>query len=125
VVREVGRDGRREPRITVDLGATLGGRVARVVRVVDLSLVGCLIRSDAPLDAGAVVDLRLEMPDGLLHAKARVAESSLDGASPPGEPQRFLTGLEFMALAAAAEARLRAFVEAIAKRGRSAHTAPS
>ena len=125
MVREVGRDGRREPRITVDLGATLGGRVARVVRVVDLSLVGCLIRSDAPLDAGAVVDLRLDMPDGLLHTKARVAESLLDGASLPGEPQRFLTGLEFMGLAAAAEVRLRAFVDAIAKRGRSAHTAPS
>ena len=111
--------------MAVDLAAMLGGRCARTARVVDLSLVGCLIRSEAPLDAGAVVDVRVEMPDGLLQAKARVAESLLDGASLPGERPRFLSGLEFMGIAAADEVRLRAFVAAEAKRGRGAHTAPS
>lgn len=116
-----GRDGRREPRVAVELAARLGGRSAHAVGVVDLSRVGCLIRSEAPLDAGAVVDLRVELPDGLLRAKARVVESSLDGVSAAGERPRFLTGLEFMGIAAADDVRLRAFVGAAARRGRGAH----
>jgi hypothetical protein len=91
------------------------------VGVVDLSRVGCLIRSEAPLDAGAVVDLRVELPDGLLRAKARVVESSLDGVSAAGERPRVRTGLEFMGIAAADDVRLRAFVGAAARRGRGAH----
>jgi hypothetical protein len=119
-----GRDERRGPRLSVDLPATLGGRLKRPARVVDLSLVGCLVRCEAALDAGAVVNVRLELLDGLLEAKARVAAASVDGESLPGPGKRFLAGLEFLALAAADELRLRAFLEAEAKRRRGAHTAP-
>ncbi len=112
---------RREPRLAVDLPATLGGRVPRPARVVDLSLVGCLVRSPAALDDGAVVDLHLELPDGLLRTKARVAEGSIDGDSPPESGPQFLTGLEFFGLAAADEVRLRRFVEGESRRRKGAH----
>lgn len=125
------RKGRREPRVVVDLEATLVGRATYTGRVVDLSLVGCLLRSEAPLDAGAVVDLRLELPDGVepeavrgLRTKARVAAASLDGDSLPGGRQQFLAGLEFLGLAAADELRLRRFVAAESRRRKGAHAAP-
>jgi hypothetical protein len=53
-----------------------------------------------------------------------VAEASLEGEAPPGPPS-FLAGLEFLALAAAEQGRLRAFLEAEAKRRRGAHTPPA
>jgi hypothetical protein len=108
----------------VDLEAVLGGRAPRPARVCDLSLVGCLVRVDMALASGAVLDVTLALPDGPLRAKARVAEASLDGEAPPGSP-RFLAGLEFLALAAADEGRLRAFLEDEAKRRRGAHTPPA
>jgi hypothetical protein len=117
-------DGRRGRRVPVDLPATVVGRLRRPARVVDLSLVGCLVRSEAALDAGAVVNLQVELPDGPLEAKARVAAASIDGDSLPGPATQFLAGLEFLALAAADELRLRAFLEAEAKRRRVAHTPP-
>ena len=105
-----GRDNRRERRVAVDLPATVGGRSPRQVRVVDASLVGCLLRCDSDLDAGTVVDLQLELPDGPMRTKARVAQSSLDGQSMSG-PRRFLAGLEFLGLAAADEPRPRSFLD--------------
>ena len=119
-----GGDGRRGRRTPVDLEATIGGRTSRRAHVVDLSLVGCLVRTEASLARGAVLDLTFMLPDGPLRAKARVAEASLDGEAPPGTPG-FLAGLEFLALAAADEARLRAFIEAEVKRRRVAHTPPA
>jgi len=86
---------------------------------------GCLVRADATLDAGAVVDLSIELPDGVLRTKARVAEASIDGDSLPGPSPRVLAGLQFLALAAADELRLRAFLDAEAKRRRGAHTPPA
>ncbi|HXK10937.1 MAG TPA: PilZ domain-containing protein [Vicinamibacteria bacterium] len=123
--KQEGRDERRGRRLAVDLPGTLGGRPARAVRVVDLSLVGCLVRLEAPLDEGVVVDLGIDLPGGPVRMKARVAESSVDGDSLPGPSRRFLAGLEFLALAAADEPRLRAFLEAEAKRRRGAHAPPS
>lgn len=120
-----GRDERRGPRVPVDLSARLGGRPQRAARIADLSLVGCLVRADASLDAGAVVDLSIDLPDGVLRTKARVAEASIDGDSLPAPSPRFLAGLEFLALAAADELRLRAFLDAEAKRRRGAHTPPA
>ena len=108
----------------MDLSAALGGRLKHPARVVDLSLVGCLVRSEVELDAGAVVDLRLELPDGMLEAKARVAGASVDGDSLPGPAKQFLAGLQFLALAAVDEIRLRTFLETEAKRRRGAHTPP-
>jgi hypothetical protein len=120
-----GRDERRRQRVTVDLPARIGGRPECPARVADLSLVGCLVRTEATLDAGAVVDLSIDLPDGIMRTKTRVAEASIDGDSIPGPPPRVLAGLEFLTLAAADELRLRAFLEAEAKRRRSAHKPPS
>lgn len=119
-----GVEERRGPRLSVDLPAVIGGRTARPVRVIDLSVVGCLVRSESELADGAVVDVTLALPDGPLRAKARAAGSSLDGEAPPGPPS-YLTGLEFLALGAAEQARLRAFLDAEAKRRRVAHTPPA
>jgi hypothetical protein len=119
-----GRDERRQRRVAVDLPARLRGRAPRPARVADLSLVGCLVQTGALLDAGAVVDLELELPGGALRTKARVAASSVDGDALGGGEARYLAGLEFLALAAADEVRLRAFLDAEAKRRRGAHTPP-
>ncbi len=110
-----GRDSRRGRRVRVDLPASVGGRSPRAARVVDASLVGCLLRCEADLDAGAVVDLLLELPDGPVRTKARVAQTSLDGQSMPG-PTRYLAGLEFLGLPAADEPRLRSFLESESRR---------
>jgi PilZ domain len=120
-----GRDERRRQRVLVDLSARLGGRPERPARVADLSLAGCLVRTEAGLDAGAVVDLSIELPDGPLRTKARVAEASIDGDSLPGPSPRVLAGLQFLALAAADELRLRVFLDAEAKRRRGAHPPPA
>jgi hypothetical protein len=117
-------EGRRGPRTPVDLPVVVGGRRRRKARALDLSLVGCLLRTDGGLARGAVLDLTLELPDGPLRAKGRVADVSLDGEAPPG-PQSFLAGLEFLALAAPDEARLRAFLHAEAKRRRVENTPPA
>jgi hypothetical protein len=119
-----GGDARRGRRHPVNLPASVGGRLRHPARVLDLSLVGCLVRCAAALDAGAIVDLRLELPDGALEAKVRVAGASIDGDSLPGPAKQFLAGLEFLALAAADEVRLRALLDAEAKRRRGAHTPP-
>ena len=119
-----GRDVRRERRVVVDLAASVEGRSCRAARVVDLSAVGCLLRCEAGLDRGTVVDLQVDLPDGPLRAKARVAQSSVDGASLPG-PARYLTGLEFLGLTAADEPRLRSFIEAESRRSAGAGQTPS
>jgi hypothetical protein len=120
-----GRDERRDRRLVVDLPASVGGRPARPARVVDLSLVGCLLRTDTPLDPGAVVDLVVDLPGGALRTKARVAEASVDGDSLPRPKPGGLAGLEFLALAAGDELRLRAFLESEARRRRGAHAPPA
>ena len=114
-----GRQKRRERRVTVDLPASVAGRSCRAARTVDVSLVGCLLRCEQGLDAGAVVDVELDLPDGPLRAKARVAQSFVDGDSLPG-PLRYLTGLEFLGLAAVDEPRLRSFIEAESTRSAGA-----
>jgi PilZ domain len=121
-VNQDGRDARRRLRVAVDLPAQLGGRRPGPGRVADVSLVGCLVRTETTLVAGAVVDLTVELPDGPLRTKARVADASVDGASLRGPSRQFLAGLEFLALGAADELRLRAFIDAEAKRRRGAHT---
>ncbi len=111
--------------MAVDLAGTLGGRRPGPVRVVDLSVVGCLVRTESSLVSGAVVDLQVELPDGPLDTKATVAAASVDGDSLPGPPSHFLAGLDFLALGAADALRLRAFLDAESKRRRGAHTPPA
>jgi len=119
-----GREGRRGQRTPVDLTAVVGGRQKKSARALDLSLVGCLLRTPAPLARGSVLDLTLELPDGPLRTKGRVAEASIDGEAPPG-PQSFLAGVEFLGLAAGDETRLRSFLDAEIKRRRVENSPPA
>lgn len=119
-----GREERRGRRLSVDLPASLDRRQPRTVRVLDLSLTGCLIRSDAALDRGAVVDLRIELPEGAITAKARVAETSIDGDSLRSPAPHHLAGLEFLGLPAADEMRVRSFLDSEGRRRASARSAP-
>jgi hypothetical protein len=111
--------------VRVDLPATLGGREPRPARVLDLSRLGCLVSSQKPLARGAVVDLDVELPDGPLRVKARVAEASIDGDTLPDAQQRYLAGLEFLGLAAVDGVRVRSFIDAVWRRRSGAHPAPS
>jgi hypothetical protein len=119
-----GIEGRRVPRTPVDLEVVIGGRTARSGRVADLSLGGCLVRTEAAFADGAVLDVTLALPDGPLRVKGRVAQVSRDGEAPPGA-KSFVAGIEFLTLAAADEGRLRAFLEAESERRRVARTPPA
>jgi hypothetical protein len=115
---------RRAPRLAVDLEGSLTGRVVHIVRLLDLSLVGCLLRCDTRLDAGAILDLSLQLGTETFSAKVRVIDSSLDGSVAADSALRAMAGLEFVSLAARDETRLRRFLEDERRRRRSAD-APS
>lgn len=108
---------RRAPRLATALEASLSGRGARSVTVVDLSLTGCLVRCDALLDHGAILDLRLRLGNDPLQLKVRVTESYVEGASLSAEMPAYLAGLQFLGLPVTDEARLRRFLEAERRRG--------
>jgi c-di-GMP-binding flagellar brake protein YcgR len=108
---------RRSPRFATRLPGTLVARANHEVRVLDVSLGGCLVQCAARLDPGAIFDLRLRIGDEDFAAKVRVADASLDGASEGGAS--YLAGLEFLALPAQQEARLLRFIEG-ARRKRDA-----
>jgi hypothetical protein len=78
--------------------------------VVDLSLTGCLVRGDAALDRGAILDLRLDLSPRPIEVKVRVAGSSVEGESLASGRPLYLTGLEFLGLPAGAAARLSRFL---------------
>jgi hypothetical protein len=123
---------RRYPRLAVDVEGTLVGRVAHPVRLVDLSLVGCLVRCDALMEPGAILDLQLPLAQESFTAKVRVIDSSLDGvvdspldgSAAAGPALRALAGLDFVSLSARDESRLRRFLQDERRRRRSAD-APS
>lgn len=108
---------RRAPRVPTHLEGVLTGRVSRPVSVVDMSVTGCLVRCDAALDRGAILDLRVSLGDEALGCKVRVSEASLDGAAVDGPSPRFLVGLAFLGLSAREESRLRRFLDEQRRRG--------
>jgi hypothetical protein len=110
---------RRAPRLPTRLEGSLLGRSSREVRVVDLSLTGCLVQCGALLDQGSILDLEIRLPDPVA-AKVRVTSAYLDGAVGPQESPRFLAGLEFIGIPARAQASLRRFLEDERKRRRGA-----
>lgn len=110
------KGGRRSPRLEIQLPASLVGRGTLAATVVDLSLLGCLIRCDRRLDPGAILDLRLDIDGRPFSAKVRAAESSVDGASLSEPRKRYLAGLEFLSLPADEELRLRSFLDAERRR---------
>src|SRR5262245_54955511 len=102
---------RRAPRLAVDLEGSLTGRVVHPVRLVDLSLTGCLVRCETLIEPGAILDLRLQLGDAPLTAKVRVVDSSLDGSAAPEQSPGAMAGLDFVSLAAQDQTRLRRFLE--------------
>src|SRR5262245_18922229 len=111
---------RRAPRFPIRLDGSLLSRSQREVTIVDLSLGGCLIRCEALLDHGAILDLRLALDPEPIVAKVRVADAYLDGAAATTTPHRHLSGLEFIGLPAELQARLMRFLDD-ERRRRSAH----
>jgi hypothetical protein len=111
---------RRAPRLSVDLEGSLVGRVAHPVRLVDLSAVGVLLRCDALLEPGAILDLHLTLRGEPFVAKVRVIDSSVDGTAVPEGAPRALVALEFARVAAQDQNRLRGFLEDERRRRRSA-----
>jgi hypothetical protein len=114
---------RRVARLPVERDGSLSGRQPRPVRVLDLSPSGCLVRCNAPLDPGAILDLEVRLEAEPLMARVRVTNSCQDGSAPQGQPLRFLAGLEFLGLSAREEASLRRFLEDERRRRRSADAA--
>jgi len=111
--------GRRAPRLPVDMEGFLSGRARRPVKLIDLSIGGCLVQCEAPLKPGAILDLNLRWDADPFRAKVRVIESSLDGGAAPPGSSRYLAGLEFLSLPAQDETRLRRFLENERRRRRS------
>jgi hypothetical protein len=113
---------RRSPRLSIELEASLSGRSSRPVTVIDLSLTGCLVRCDALLEPGTVLDLSIRIDATPFAVKVQVAEACVDGASLNAQAPGFLAGLRFLGMPAAAAIQLRKFLEAERRRRRSAHS---
>jgi PilZ domain len=108
--RKVDKSRRGAPRRPTDLAGSLHGRSQKAVTVVDLSLTGCLVRGDAALDRGSILDLRLDFSPRPIEVKVRVADSSVEGESLASGSPQYLTGLQFLGLPIGAAARLRSFL---------------
>ena len=115
---------RRAPRLSVERPGRLKGRLPHVITVIDLSLTGCLARCGTLLKSGAILDFEMDLDDGPLSAKVRVAEASVDGAVAGDEGHGCLAGLEFLGLLPREDARLRRFLDEERRRRRSADASP-
>lgn len=109
--------GRRSSRVPVDLPATLIGRTRNEVRLVDLSITGCLARGEGHLDEGAIFDLELALGGQLVSVKVRVAAGYVDGTTLECGATGFLAGLTFLDLSTAEQAALRTFLDRERRRG--------
>ena len=108
---------RRFARLHIALPGILEGRTEHPIEVLDVSLGGCLVRSEAHPEPGAIVDVRFDLGAEIFKAKTRVREASVDGEA--GEPARYLVGLEFVRLSASDQDLLRQFLESEGRRRRS------
>jgi c-di-GMP-binding flagellar brake protein YcgR len=115
---------RRAPRLAIQLEGRLAGRLPHDVKVVDLSVTGCLIRCDALLNHGAILDLEMRLGPDPLGARVRVAESYLDGDRTDGQTGRYLAGLEFLGLPPREAAQLRRFLDEERRRRQRADPRP-
>lgn len=110
MTRSGDQSGRRSPRLEVQLPGALKGRQPRDVQLLDLSATGCLARSPAALDRGAIFDLETRISAASWSAKVRVTSCALDGATTPEDTLRYLVGLEFLGLPAQEAEVLRRFL---------------
>jgi len=104
--RETPSSGRREPRVATRLSGEILGRAPQAVGVFDLSRSGCLVSTEKRLAPDAVHDVRFDLADGELVVKARVVESSIDGASLQDGTASYLSGMRFLDLRPHDEQRL-------------------
>jgi c-di-GMP-binding flagellar brake protein YcgR len=110
---------RRFIRLATSLPGILAGRTEHPIEVIDLSLGGCLVRSAACPEPGAIVDLRFSLGAEAFRATSRVREASIDGAAGEGmEAPRYLVGLEFLRLSASDQDLLRQFLASESRRRR-------
>jgi hypothetical protein len=82
------------------------------------------VRCGTLLKSGAILDFEMDLDDGPLSTKVRVAEASVDGSASGGDIQSCLAGLEFMGLPPREDARLRRFLDEERKRRQSADASP-
>ena len=115
---------RRAPRLTVERPGRLKGRLPHAIVVIDVSLTGCLVRCGTLLKPGAILDFEMDLDDGPLSSKVRVAEASVDGVASGDDGQACLAGLEFLGLPPREDARLRRFLDEERRRRRSADASP-
>lgn len=115
---------RRAPRLSVERPGRVKGRLPHAIIVIDLSLTGCLVRCGTLLKSGAILDFEMDLDDGPLSTKVRVADASVDGAASADAGQACLAGLEFMGLPPREDARLRRFLDEERRRRRSADASP-
>lgn len=110
MTRSGDQSGRRSRRLEVQLAGALKGRQPRDVQLLDLSATGCLARSPAALDRGAIFDLETRISAASWTAKVRVSSCALDGETSPEDTLRYLVGLEFLGLPAQEAEVLRRFL---------------
>ncbi len=79
--------------------------------VLNLSANGCLVQCAPCPDQGTILDLQMSLDERTFRAKVRVAEAAEDGMCLPGEPPRYLAGLEFVSLSVREETRLLRFLD--------------
>jgi PilZ domain len=84
---------RRAPRLTVERPGRLKGRLPHAIVVIDVSLTGCLVRCGTLLKSGAILDFEMDLDDGPVSSKVRVAEASVDGVASGDPGQACLAGL--------------------------------
>jgi hypothetical protein len=108
------RGDRRFARLATSIAGVLEGRTRYEVRVVELSVGGCLVRSSFRPEPGTIVDLRCDLGVEAFLAKVRVRETSLDGEAEGGVS--YLVGLEFLSLSASDQDLLRQFLDTKSRR---------
>ena len=114
---------RGAPRVSVDIDGALKGGVRHAVKVVDLSMTGCLVRSQSRHPTGAILDLDVALnAANALHTKVQVVDAALDGATMETGGQAYLTGLRFLALTPPDTVALLRFLDQEDRRRRRAHS---
>lgn len=114
---------RSAQRVSVDIDGAIKGGVRHAVKVLDLSMTGCLVRGPSHHPTGAILDLDVALTRGVaLHTKVYVVDASLDGAAMESGERAYLTGLRFLALAPQDAEALRRFLDQEDRRRRCAHS---
>jgi c-di-GMP-binding flagellar brake protein YcgR len=102
---------RRSPRLRTNLRGILNGRTRHEIEIVELSITGCLARSQKAFDTGRILDLELYLGDASLSTKVRIIETCVNGDAGGDRPTSYLVGLSFLTIPSMSEYRLRLFID--------------